>query len=90
MLIVGMFAFNGGSFLSIVKEGAGDSFGKKVSNKMFAGATSGVAALLVNRISLTGQPSGKFSILVTINGILTGGFERIVERKYLLKVIYRY
>ena len=72
MLIVGFFSFNGGSLLSIVNRGEGATFGKIVANTMLAGATSGCAALILNRISFKGQPTGKFSILVTLNGILAG------------------
>ena len=50
----------------------GATFGKIVANTMFAGSTSGLTCLLLNRISFKGQPAGKFSILVTINGILSG------------------
>ena len=72
LLVVGFFSFNGGSLLSIVNKGEGATFGKIVANTMLAGSTSGMTSLMLNRISFKGQPTGKFSILVTINGILAG------------------
>ena len=72
LLIVGFFSFNGGSLLSIHNPTDGPTYGKIVTNTMLAGSTSGITSLMLNRISFKGQPTGKFSILVTINGILAG------------------
>ena len=72
LLVLGFFSFNGGSLLSIIGKGEGATFGRIVANTMLAASSSGVTALFLNRISFKGQPRGKFSILVTINGILAG------------------
>jgi Amt family ammonium transporter len=72
LLIVGFFSFNGGSALQISKAGDGEIFSLAVMNTILAAGSSGIVGLLVNRISFKGQPKGKWSMLKTINAMITG------------------
>jgi Amt family ammonium transporter len=72
LLIVGFFSFNGGSALQLSSPGDGEVFALAVMNTILAAGSSGIVGLLVNRISFTGQPKGKWSMLLTINAMISG------------------
>lgn len=69
ILMFGFFSFNGATNASISTEEDRNIVGRAVINTMIGGASSGFTVLLVYRFQ--GEPK-KWSLLLTINGILAG------------------
>ncbi|CAH1780971.1 unnamed protein product [Owenia fusiformis] len=70
ILFFGFFAFNGGSQASISAEGDGAAVCLAMVNTIISASFAALTALLLRRTPLFGD--NKWSILVTINGALTG------------------
>jgi Amt family ammonium transporter len=70
ILFFGFLAFNGGSLGSLVGTGNGATISLVVVNTIIAGSFGAFSCMLIHRSPRFG--SGKFSLLMTINGALTG------------------
>lgn len=68
ILLFGFLAFNGGSQLSITKEGDSDKIGLAIVNTIIGGCGGGLTVLFTNKLFF-GQ---KWSYLLTLNGALAG------------------
>merc|ERR550517_375437 len=68
ILLFGFLAFNGGSQLSITKEGDVDLVGLAIVNTIIGGCGGGLTVLFVNKFIF----GGKWSYLLTLNGALAG------------------
>lgn len=70
ILFFGFLAFNGGSQLAISNLGDGAAVSISVVNTIISGSFAAFSSLIINRSPLFGY--GNWSLLVTINGALTG------------------
>jgi len=79
ILIVGFLVFNGGSLLSISNPGDGLKVSMATVNTIIAGSSSGLTTMCLNKLiyALKGKEH-YWSLLITINGSLTG--ERFKKR----------
>ncbi|XP_078334916.1 putative ammonium transporter 1 isoform X1 [Crassostrea virginica] len=69
ILFFGFLAFNGGSQLTISSSGDGEAVSQAVVNTVISGSGAAFMSLLLNRLHVFGNT---WSLLVTINGALTG------------------
>ncbi|XP_063401087.1 putative ammonium transporter 1 [Mytilus trossulus] len=69
VLFFGFLAFNGGSQLTISSEGDGAAVAVSVVNTIISASFAASGSLIINRLHIFGNT---WSLLVTINGALTG------------------
>ncbi|XP_076115418.1 putative ammonium transporter 1 isoform X1 [Mytilus galloprovincialis] len=69
VLFFGFLAFNGGSQLTISSEGDGAAVAVSVVNTIISASFAAFGSLIINRLHIFGNT---WSLLVTINGALTG------------------
>lgn len=69
ILFFGFLAFNGGSQLTISNSGDGEALARAVVNTVISGSFAAFMSLILNRLRVFGNT---WSLLVTINGALTG------------------
>jgi len=74
ILLFGFLAFNGGSQLAIVNEGDAAAVGIAIVNTIIGGCGGGLTVLFLFKFALKGTwgNDGKWSFLLTLNGVLTG------------------
>jgi len=74
ILLFGFLAFNGGSQLAIVNEGDAAAVGLAIVNTIIGGCGGGLTVLFLFKFILKGTwgNDGKWSLLLTLNGVLTG------------------
>jgi ammonia channel protein AmtB len=69
ILFFGFLAFNGGSQLTISNAGDGAAVAISVVNTIISASFAAFSSLIINRLHIFGNT---WSLLVTINGALTG------------------
>jgi len=70
ILFFGFLAFNGGSQLQISEAGDGASVSLSVVNTIISASFAAFSSLIINKLPTFGNKS--WSLLITINGALTG------------------
>ncbi|XP_038072393.1 putative ammonium transporter 1 [Patiria miniata] len=68
ILFFGFFAFNGGSQASISQPGDGEVVAISIVNTIISGGHAALVAMVIKKLGFNGQ----WSLLITINGALTG------------------
>jgi len=69
ILFFGFVAFNGGSQLTVSADGDADAISTAVFSTVLGASAGGLIVLIINKVSPTG---GKWSFLLTLNGMLGG------------------
>ena len=82
-MFFGFLAFNGGSQLAIQNEGDGAAISLAVVNTVISASFAAFSSLFINKIKLFGNAS--WSLLITINGALTGMVKYVCFSYLVLK-----
>ncbi|CAG5124632.1 unnamed protein product [Candidula unifasciata] len=69
ILLIGFMAFNGGSVMSVSKEGDGAAMSLSIVNTMISAGCAGYTSLFVRKIIF---PNHKWSVFNTVNGAVCG------------------